>query len=336
VAYEVRGSRRSASKSKTGFKAYQAVGGIFAYYKKIKVDGSQEYTRSYDVADCGGTLNCGLHCHCASTGTHDDTLSASYGLTGTYDPTTGLTTFSKDDGSATWSGHRSGYNCTPESGFEDVDCGSRSHSPTTRSGSATLNLSPTTASGATRPSSGYWSWSITGDASPVGLIHDDPGAILEITSPTTRTVTVTAEDGNETNVFTDTLSDENTTAALLSACESALSSAVYTDTASPSASRSLASNEESVTFSEAKYTIHLSAPQAAHCKIRLEWDEVFTPDGGGSPTTTPRTFDWDLGKPCKPKDVDDMTIDTDEYTLAVPATNGTLALANFVISYPKT
>jgi hypothetical protein len=82
---------------------------------------------------------------------------------------------------------------------------------------------------------------------------------------------------------------------------------------------------------ESKYYFAFQTPPNGYYK--LTWDETFTPDGGGAPTSTPRTFTWDGTTPSG-YNVADPTTWPVTPTLEVdpPASNGTITITNLVVA----
>jgi hypothetical protein len=232
---------------------------------------------------------------------------------------------------ATCTWHQDSISCTPTGDSAcgpSWDCGDPSPA-VDQSGSATLTPTTYTTSGVS--SYQFYSWNKTGTCQPD---YGDFCTDSTVVSATKRTGSDTLSDGSRT--CSEDLSSEYTTSDVKSACSAKLSTATWANGIAQ-ASFSVSTDEKTVMMGEAKYYLHLNNPNAAHCKMRLEWDEVFTPSGGGASTVLAhRTCDWDLGKPCRPVDVTDDTHDSAEYTLSVPTTPGTVSLQNFVKSYPTT
>ncbi len=82
---------------------------------------------------------------------------------------------------------------------------------------------------------------------------------------------------------------------------------------------------------EGKYQWKHPLPPGGYYKIT--WDEVFTPDLGGAPTTTPQTYTWDGTKPPAYDPTDATTWPgSDVREVDFPMENGDVTLANVVIS----
>lgn len=141
--------------------------------------------------------------------------------------------------------------------------------------------------------------------------------------PTTRATSSTFPGGSSS--ITETLSDEFTTEDLTSLLETLLTSASWVS-GGDTASYTVSVDEKTAEKTELKYKKRLSAPDAAFCKVRVEWDEIFTPAGGGAPTITTRSVDWDLGATCYPGALASSTKDSAEYTVSL-TTEGTVTFS---------
>lgn len=119
---------------------------------------------------------------------------------------------------------------------------------------------------------------------------------------------------------TETLSNEFTTALLDSDVTAALPSFSGAFSAgSPSASYDKSTDEVTISKSKAEYKFTL--PSISTPCYKLTWIERFTPEGGGSPTDTAKSYLWD-----------GVSTETGVYTLDVPGSEGTTTIVSIVAS----
>lgn len=124
-------------------------------------------------------------------------------------------------------------------------------------------------------------------------------------------------------------SSEYTTATLISNTVAALTSYTGAWSGSPTASRNLSSNELSYAIAESQYRFRFKVPKLGRgTTYIIKWVERFSPEGGGAVTDTVKTFTWGGTIPGGYDATDSTTWPlSDEYTMAIPATDGTVALA---------
>lgn len=131
--------------------------------------------------------------------------------------------------------------------------------------------------------------------------------------------------------------DEFTTSQLISFANDKLDDVTWTAWAAgvPSALalRNLNASENSVSIKKGEYMFRFPVP--ATCKIKIEWEEVFTPeDEDDDPTVVPKTFDWaGTGNPCwpfdyDPNDPDHSYVESDVFSFDVPAEDGSYGIQN--------
>ena len=124
-------------------------------------------------------------------------------------------------------------------------------------------------------------------------------------SNTSTTVRVWATCGNS-NLLTETLSDEYTTDLLKSNTVAALPAYDddWNDTAGSYAN--LSSDELTYAIRESRYRIRFKIPKVGFGTCyKLTWVERFTPEGGGDPVDTPRNWQWSSGDVPEDYDPDD-------------------------------
>lgn len=146
-------------------------------------------------------------------------------------------------------------------------------------------------------------------------------------SPLLRLIQTSTSSTTYTSIYSDALLISTTVAALPSWGE-------IPPCGSGSGSTELSSAELSgITYSimQSKYQFCFPVPVSGCYKIT--WNSVFTPDGGGTPTTTPMSFIWD-GTPPPDYNPDDTTTwpVSDIYEQDQPDSNGVVTIANIVAS----
>lgn len=122
---------------------------------------------------------------------------------------------------------------------------------------------------------------------------------------------------------------EYTTANLISNTVAALPAYGSFAVASPSASRNLSTDELSYAIADSVYRFRFKAPKVGGgTTYIIKWVERFSPEGGGAVTDTVKTYTWSGTIPGGYDPTDSATWPlSDEYTLAVPATDGTTSIA---------
>lgn len=127
----------------------------------------------------------------------------------------------------------------------------------------------------------------------------------------------------------ETLSAEYTTSALISHTIASLPVYGSFAVASPSASRNLSTDELSYAVADSVYRFRFKVPKVGSgTTYIIKWVERFSPEGGGAVTDTVKTYTWSGTIPGGYDPTDSTTWPiTGEYTLAVPATDGTTTLA---------
>ena len=122
---------------------------------------------------------------------------------------------------------------------------------------------------------------------------------------------------------------EYTTAALIANTVSALPAYGAFATSSPSASRNLSTDEISYAIADSVYRFRFKVPKVGSgTTYIIKWVERFSPEGGGAVTDTVKTFTWSGTIPSGYDATDSATWPlSDEYTLAVPSTDGATTLA---------
>lgn len=118
-------------------------------------------------------------------------------------------------------------------------------------------------------------------------------------------------------------SEEETTAQLIARTVAALPE--EPDGEGCVASRDLSEDETSFTIEKFRYRFGFTPPASGHW--HLAWVERFTPEGGGSPTDTPMSFDWD--------EVTTGAQFTDWFDVDVPATDGETTIEDIVATCPE-
>ena len=133
----------------------------------------------------------------------------------------------------------------------------------------------------------------------------------------------------KTCAYVSTLSSEYTTATLITNTVAALPAYGTFSSGSPTASRNLATNELSYAIADSVYRFRFKAPKVGSgTKYIIKWVERFSPEGGGAVTDTVKTFTWSGTIPGGYDPANSTTWPlSDEYTMAVPATDGTVAIA---------
>jgi hypothetical protein len=137
-----------------------------------------------------------------------------------------------------------------------------------------------------------------------------------------------------TGGITSTLSSEYTTATLISSTVAALPAYGAFSVASPSASRNLSTDELSYAIAEAVYRFRFKVPKVGSGSTYIiKWVERFSPEGGGAVTDTVKNYTWSGTIPGGYDATDSATWPiSDEFTLAVPATDGTVAIACITVT----
>jgi hypothetical protein len=124
---------------------------------------------------------------------------------------------------------------------------------------------------------------------------------------------------------TATLSDEYTTAQLITNTTAALPAwdDDWNDTAG--SYRNLTTNELTLSIRESKYRFRFKVPKVGSGSCyKLDWVERFTPSPSGDPVDTVKTWTWDGTIPGGYDPDDSATWPlSPEYTIPTPATNGT-------------
>ena len=125
------------------------------------------------------------------------------------------------------------------------------------------------------------------------------------------------------------LSSEYTTSTLISNTVAALPAYGSFSAVSPNASRNLSTDEMSYAIAESVYRFRFKVPKVGNGSTYIiKWVERFSPEGGGAPTDTVKTFTWSGTIPGGYDATDSATWPlSDEYTMAVPATDGTVTIA---------
>jgi hypothetical protein len=139
---------------------------------------------------------------------------------------------------------------------------------------------------------------------------------------TNTSLTVTSSDCEYTGSYTETLSDEYTTAQLISDVDAAIPafSGAFS-TGSGTAFFDVTTDELTATKRALEYKFALPALVAlGYTTYRLDWVERFTPEGG-SPTDTAKFYNWD-----------GSATETGVYTVSAPSTQGTTSIVNVVAS----
>lgn len=119
---------------------------------------------------------------------------------------------------------------------------------------------------------------------------------------------------------TETLSNEFTTAQLISDTQAAMPSFPGTWEDSPVTIRDLDSDELTYSEQQSQYKFMLPS-MAGFTSYAIAWVERFTPTGGGGPTDTARSYTWN-----------GVASETGVYSLPVPASNGMTTIASIVIT----
>jgi hypothetical protein len=122
------------------------------------------------------------------------------------------------------------------------------------------------------------------------------------------------------NGLGELLSVEYTTAEMIADAVAALPSYPGTWDGDCAAIRDLASDELSYSLQRFKYKFQLP-DMTGNTTAQITWTERFTPDGGGSPTDTPKVYDWD-----------GVATETGEYTVNEPASNGTISIVDVAMT----
>lgn len=123
------------------------------------------------------------------------------------------------------------------------------------------------------------------------------------------------------------------TSLLISNTNAALEAQSYTawgNSYLQASSRNLDPSESSYAIAEAQYRFRFKVPKVGNgSKYIITWVERFSPEGGGTPTDTVKTFTWDGVIPdgYDPADFETFPM-SDEYTLAIPATDGTVEITS--------
>lgn len=119
---------------------------------------------------------------------------------------------------------------------------------------------------------------------------------------------------------TETLSVEYTTADLLSGIAGAMGAFSGSYSTTPStAYYDLSTDELTATMRKLQYKF--SIPSGLSGCYKIEWIERFSPEGGGSPTDTAKSYLWD-----------GSATETGAYTIDVPATQGAVSIESVTAS----
>lgn len=156
-----------------------------------------------------------------------------------------------------------------------------------------------------------------------GSICPDPADCANTTTATTITNVgngVCLDNVAVSGTVTETLSNEFTTALLISDTQAAMPSFPGTWADTPVTIRDLSSDETTYAEQQAQYKFELPS-MAGVTSYGIAWVERFTPYGGGGATDTPRSYTWD-----------GVATETGVYTLPVPSTNGETHIEDIVIT----
>lgn len=121
---------------------------------------------------------------------------------------------------------------------------------------------------------------------------------------------------------TNTLSNEYTTSDLSDDVSTNLPyfSGPFSDAYCTGAYYDISSDELTITKRKMEYKFTLPSLSGYSC-YKLTWDEVFTPEGGGSTTVTSKSYLWN-----------GTDTETSVYTINVPANQGTTVVSNITAS----
>lgn len=127
---------------------------------------------------------------------------------------------------------------------------------------------------------------------------------------------------------------EYTTATLISNTVAALPAYGAFSATSPTASRNLATNELSYAIADSVYRFRFKVPKVGSgTTYTIKWVERFSPEGGGAVTDTVKTYTWSGTIPGGYDATNSTTWPiSDEFTLAVPSTDGTTTLACITVT----
>lgn len=161
---------------------------------------------------------------------------------------------------------------------------------------------------------------------PPITFEDDITRTRYVTSSTTTGDTVDTREVTITEELSDPWSPE-ATSSLIARTIGALPDYPGTYEGSCLASRNLSPDESSYTLQRTQYKFRFTPPTFG-LGYQIEWIERFTPEGGGAPTDTARTFIW-------------VGVDPGEeqysavFTLNEPATDGVIAIVEIVFTCPE-
>jgi len=212
----------------------------------------------------------------------------------------------------------------------DTNCTQSYSTPSGSSGSSDTGC-PGASSGIQVTSGGTGSCADCGNSgfgTPVA--SSDTSAVFSNSFPTTDlSGNVT---GSWTESYTKTLSEEFTDSEVQSLLEARLSA--VPEVAGSTASASYLVSGVSRMGTVCRYKRRFSRPAFKGCKATIKWDEIFTPVSGAPTLLATRTVHWDLGTHCRPGAHADDTLDSDEYTIDLPSTPGTVTLSDVRITCP--
>lgn len=136
---------------------------------------------------------------------------------------------------------------------------------------------------------------------------------------------------NATGESTESLSSEYTDALLFTDTAAAVPaySGSFTQGVS-TAFNDFSTNHLTLTLRKMEYYLAHKIPLIGTC-YKLEWVERFTPDGGGMPVDTPRSYTWDGVTPSgyDPNDPDTWPVTT-TYDAGFPSDEGVISIADTV------
>jgi hypothetical protein len=119
----------------------------------------------------------------------------------------------------------------------------------------------------------------------------------------------------------ETLSDEFSTSMLSGDVDAAMAALAWSGWGGTcEAYLNISADELTITKREFQYKFTLPTLGAGLC-YQITWVERFTPEGGGSPTDTARTYDWD-----------GSATETPVYSVSAPAVDGTTSIESVAAS----
>ncbi len=325
---------RSADLEKTGFREFSGPPRWFRRYTEHAAK-----TRSGGAAS-STTTHPSAYCDCLGGG-WSATAHSSYTLTSVYDPAANQSTRTVT-GSGTWSYRIDGTTCSRNEYIPSIDggCSSWEYASTDSGGSMTAALSvPVTAPGANKGEGGiYWNYSV-----PIYSALDSTGASCFGAPSSSTAESITLSDPSGTTC-TKTLSAEYTTADLTADAIAKMEAKEWADGAAMAGKELTGAGDKQITVSAARYKIRVKVPGT--CKIKVTWEEQFTPSGASAPTirtAKEHVFSWSGTKavPCwhhvpdyDPADQTTWPVEPsgeDEwFVLAPPAEEGTWEVGNVV------